>query len=95
MVSTKDRCVCLRSITVDGKCCGISSKTQNMAVSFIEPMMIQVMDLAGNVLNTISEDDKGTPVFSKPYYIYLFPLKIQGIWYMYPTERPTQSQRFQ
>ena len=40
-----------------------------MAVSFIEPMMIQVMDLAGNVLNTISEDDKGTPVFSKPYYI--------------------------
>ena len=69
VISTKGRYSCLRSISVNGTCHGICSTDQNIVVSFKEPAMIQVMDCVWNVVNTISKDDTGTPLFQQSYCI--------------------------
>ena len=69
IISTKDGFSCLRSISVNGRCCGICSTNQNIIVSFQSPAMIQVMDLAGKVIHTISTDVKGESLFNQPFYV--------------------------
>ena len=69
IISTKDGYSCLKSMTVDGECRGICSTNQHIVVSYVDPGMIQVMDLAGNVMHTLSTDDKGAPLFRQPIFI--------------------------
>jgi len=66
IISTKDGFSCLGSINVNGNCFGICSTNQNIVVSFYKPGKIQVMDLSGNVMHTLSTDDKGALLFTQP-----------------------------
>ena len=69
VISTKDQYSCLRSISVSDQCWGICSTNTKIVVSFINSGMIQVMDIAGNVLTSISKDNAGTQLFKEPWYI--------------------------
>ena len=69
IISTKDGFSCLRSISVNGQCYGICSTNQNIIVSFTNSAMIQVMDLAGKVIHTLSTDVKGESLFITPFYV--------------------------
>jgi len=69
IISTKDGFSCLRSISVNGQCYGICSTNQNIIVSFPDSAMIQVMDLAGKVIHTLSTDVKGESLFNQPSYV--------------------------
>ena len=69
VISTKDQYSCLRSISVSGSCWGICSTNTKIVVSYISPGVIQVMDIAGKVLTTISKDNAGTQLFKRPCYI--------------------------
>ena len=69
VISTKDQYSCLRSISVSGSCYGICSTNTKIVVSYISPCMIQVMDIAWNVLTTIRKDNAGTQLFELPFYI--------------------------
>ncbi|XP_060562994.1 E3 ubiquitin-protein ligase TRIM71-like [Ruditapes philippinarum] len=56
-------------LKVDGKCSGISHHQGKLAVTFLNPTKLQIMDLKGNIKITVEKDSNGDSIFSKPRYV--------------------------
>ncbi|XP_045216946.1 uncharacterized protein LOC123566699 [Mercenaria mercenaria] len=60
------------SIHVNGECCGIGCLENKLVVSFTEPKKVEIMDLQGQVLKTVSYDMSKFPQgfqFEYPHYV--------------------------
>jgi hypothetical protein len=58
-----------KKLNVDGECNGISHHQGKLAVTFLNPGKLQVMDLKGNTEITVKKDSKGENIFSYPRYV--------------------------
>ncbi|XP_060563905.1 uncharacterized protein LOC132723241 [Ruditapes philippinarum] len=56
-------------LKVDGECHGISHHQGKLAVTFIYPGKLQIMDLKGNIKITVDKDSNGDSIFGRPYYV--------------------------
>jgi hypothetical protein len=56
-------------LKVDGDCYGISHHQGKLAVTFIYPGKLQIMDLKGNIKITVDKDSNGDSIFGRPYYV--------------------------
>ncbi|XP_060571506.1 transcription intermediary factor 1-alpha-like [Ruditapes philippinarum] len=56
-------------LKVDGECHGISHHQGKLAVTFIYPAKLQIMDLKGNIKITVEKDSNGDSIFSCPWYV--------------------------
>jgi tetrahydromethanopterin S-methyltransferase subunit G len=55
-------------LKVGGYCHGISHHQGKLAVTFINPAKLQIMDLKGNIEITVEKDSNGDTIFSSPCY---------------------------
>ncbi|XP_060593421.1 uncharacterized protein LOC132747906 [Ruditapes philippinarum] len=56
-------------LKVDGDCRGISHHQGKLAVTFLDPAKLQIMDLKGNIKITVEKDSNGDSIFSLPNYV--------------------------
>jgi hypothetical protein len=56
-------------LKVDGYCHGISHHQGKLAVTFVYPGKLQIMDLKGNIEITVEKDSNGDSIFGRPYYV--------------------------
>jgi tetrahydromethanopterin S-methyltransferase subunit G len=56
-------------LEVDGQCHGISHHQGKLAVTFLNPGKLQIMDLKGNTEITVKKDSNGGNIFSYPWYV--------------------------
>jgi tetrahydromethanopterin S-methyltransferase subunit G len=56
-------------LKVDGQCHGISHHQGKLAVTFLEPGKLQIMNLKGNAKITVDKDSNGDNIFSSPEYV--------------------------
>ncbi|XP_060580919.1 uncharacterized protein LOC132737605 [Ruditapes philippinarum] len=56
-------------LKVDGECRGISHHQGKLAVTFLDPDKLQIMDLKGNVKIKVEKDSNGDSIFSDPWYV--------------------------
>ncbi|XP_053376428.1 uncharacterized protein LOC128547505 [Mercenaria mercenaria] len=57
-------------LKVDGYCCGISCYQEKLVVTFGNPRKVQIIDLKGKVLTTITDDSEGDSLyFVAPYHV--------------------------
>ncbi|XP_060573726.1 E3 ubiquitin-protein ligase TRIM71-like [Ruditapes philippinarum] len=56
-------------LKVDGECYGISHHQGKLAVTFLKPIKLQIMDLKGNTEITVDKDSNGCNIFSHPGYV--------------------------
>ncbi|XP_053391385.1 transcription intermediary factor 1-alpha-like [Mercenaria mercenaria] len=57
------------TLEVDGRCYGISYCQGKLAVTFIGPAKLQIMDLKGTVLTTVIANSNGENIFGRPEYV--------------------------
>ncbi|XP_060569009.1 uncharacterized protein LOC132727496 [Ruditapes philippinarum] len=56
-------------LEVDGACYGISNHQGKLAVTFLSPAKLQIMDLKGVIKITVEKDSNGDSIFSRPWYV--------------------------
>ncbi|XP_060576963.1 uncharacterized protein LOC132734274 [Ruditapes philippinarum] len=56
------------SLKADGECYGITHHQGKLAITFINPGKLQIMDLKGNVEITVDKDSNGDNVFNTPMF---------------------------
>ncbi|XP_060598709.1 E3 ubiquitin-protein ligase TRIM71-like [Ruditapes philippinarum] len=56
-------------LKVDGECRGISHHQGKLAVTFLSPDKLQIIDLKGNIKITVEKDSNGDSIFSYPCYV--------------------------
>ncbi|XP_060599795.1 E3 ubiquitin-protein ligase TRIM71-like [Ruditapes philippinarum] len=56
-------------LKVDGQCHGISHHQGKLAVTFVRPAKLQIMDLKGNTEITVDKDSNGGNIFSYPSHV--------------------------
>ena len=82
-ISTSSELSLLHVTTVDGECHGICSTTDDkLIVSFIEPGKVEVLNINGSVLCTISTDARGKSLFSYPFYLTVVTENDQEVIYV-------------
>ncbi|XP_045213309.2 E3 ubiquitin-protein ligase TRIM71-like [Mercenaria mercenaria] len=57
------------TLNVDGVCYGISYCQGKLAVTFVIPAKLQIMDLKGTVLTTVITNSNGENIFRSPEYV--------------------------
>ncbi|XP_052776791.1 uncharacterized protein LOC128214389 [Mya arenaria] len=74
----QDRLATVRSISTKGRCIGIDYRNRQLVVSYIGPPGIEIMDMTGNVLHhMLDEDIKAISVLNPQYVI--FSKQFEGI----------------
>jgi hypothetical protein len=69
-VSFSSRTLSLKSkLKVGGKCYGISHHQGKLAVTFLNPGKLHIMDLKGNVLEKVGKGSNGEDIFGDPEYV--------------------------
>ncbi|XP_053382718.1 uncharacterized protein LOC123544247 [Mercenaria mercenaria] len=58
-----------RKVKVDAECFGISCYQEKFAVTFLSPKKLQIIDLKGKVLTTVSAHSSGKDIFIEPNYV--------------------------
>ncbi|XP_060600119.1 uncharacterized protein LOC132753644 [Ruditapes philippinarum] len=56
-------------LKVDGYCRGISHHQGKLAVTFVSPAKLQIMDLKGNIKITVEKDSNGDSILNRPWYV--------------------------
>jgi DNA-binding beta-propeller fold protein YncE len=56
-------------LKIDGNCHGISHHQGKLAVTFLYPGKLQIMDLKGNIKIKVEKDSNGDNIFSSPCYV--------------------------
>ena len=69
LISTKGPLSSVRFISVRGECRGICSLDSDLVVTYISAGQIEIMDIKGTIINTITTDNNGKSMFSDPHYI--------------------------
>ena len=61
-----------REMQVSGECRGIASnQNDRLFVSFTDPVQVQILNMSGSVLKTISNQSVGEELFGRPYHLTL------------------------
>ena len=68
-ISTKGRLSLLRSISVNGECYGIASVDSNIVVSYGSPSKIEIMNVTGRVMKTVTKGSRYERMYTGPEYI--------------------------
>jgi hypothetical protein len=66
---SQDSLTLKNKLKVDGECNGISHHQGKLAVTYIKPGKLQVMNLKGNAKITVDKDSNGGNIFSHPWYV--------------------------
>lgn len=61
-----------RSFKVNGYCNGIAYNDDKFFVSFVSPAKVDILSFEGEVLQTLSTDQHGLPLFKNPQYIVVY-----------------------
>ncbi|XP_060568485.1 E3 ubiquitin-protein ligase TRIM71-like [Ruditapes philippinarum] len=56
-------------LKVSGWCHGISHHQGKLALTFLSPAKLQIMDLKGNMKITVEKDSNGDSIFIQPWYV--------------------------
>ncbi|XP_053386240.1 E3 ubiquitin-protein ligase TRIM71-like [Mercenaria mercenaria] len=60
-------------ITVRKGYYGIAYSNNNLIVSTMGPVTVQVLDMSGRIVRTIDKDSMGKPLFTQPWYLAISP----------------------
>ncbi|KAL4216398.1 hypothetical protein ACF0H5_024124 [Mactra antiquata] len=71
-VTTSNRLEKSRNINTIGHCHGICYHQDKLIVTYCFPGKLEILDMKGKVLKSITTDTTGKDIFSRPYYVQVY-----------------------
>ncbi|KAL4216297.1 hypothetical protein ACF0H5_024023 [Mactra antiquata] len=71
-VTTSNRLKKSRKINTNGYCYGICYHQDKLIVTYDDPGKLEILDMKGKVIKSITKDTTDQDIFSKPYYVQVY-----------------------